>query len=259
MLLSLSKLFNLTLPKAPRPERVAFLKAQPFAHRGLHGGAIVENSRAAFSAAIAVKHGIELDVQLASNFEPFVFHDETLDRLTAERGRISDFTGPELAATKLFGTHETIPRLSEILALVDGRVPILIEVKSNSVSVNHICLAVRRALEGYTGDVAVMSFDPRIGHWFAQHADRIPRGLVMTQDKGEKAIERLKIAAKIGLSLRSAKPDFIAYDIDYLTTRVPTALRNQGLPLLTWTVRTAAQERLALSHADEIIYEKRDR
>ncbi len=251
-----SGLLNLARVTAPTPARVAFLKVQPFAHRGLHGEGVVENSRAAFAAAVAANHGIELDVQLAANGEPFVFHDATLDRLTAEHGKVSDLTGPQLAEIMLIGTDEPIPRLSEILALVDGRVPLLIEIKSNATSVNMICLGVRRALEGYRGSAAVMSFDPRVGAWFAEHAERIPRGLVMTEVQAEKRTDRIKAAAQVLLSLRAAKPDFIAYDIAFVTSAVPKALRAQGLPMLTWTVRTAADERTAFAYADEMIYEK---
>jgi len=255
MRLSLSALLNIALGR-PRPGRVAFLKAQPFAHRGLHDGTIVENSRAAFAAAVAAGHGIELDVQLAANGEPFVFHDETLDRLTSETGRVADLTGPELANIKLRGTHEGIPRLSEVLSLVDGKVPILIEIKSTGSSVNMICLGVRRALEGYRGEIGVMSFDPRVARWFGEHAERIPRGLVMTQEPSLKRVDQAKAGVQLALSLRAAKPDFIAYDIDYVSTSIPIALRTHGLPVLTWTVRTAEQERTALAYADEIIYEK---
>ncbi len=255
--MSLLALLNLALEKAPRPERVAFLKAQPFAHRGLHGRDAPENSRAAFAAAAALGHGMELDVQLTAQGEPVVFHDETLERLTAMKGRLDDLSEDELAELTLRGSHETIPYLSEVLGLIGGRVPILIELKSIAESnINIICLAVRRALEGYRGDVGVMSFDPRVPGWFGEHAERVPRGLVMTQTRADKRLDRLKSGAQIGLALRAAKPDFIAYDIDYLAEPIPQALRQHGLPVLTWTVRTAAQERRALDYADEMIYEK---
>ncbi len=256
MRLSLSKLLNLTLPKAGSAERVVFLKAQPFAHRGLHGGPIVENSRAACLAAIDMGHGIELDVQLASSGEPVVFHDALLDRLTTETGRLADRNADELAAIKLAGTDETIPLLSQILALVAGRVPLLIEIKTDGASLNLICLAVRRALEGYRGDAAVMSFDPGVARWFGEHAKRLPRGLVMTMPPQPTRVGRMQQALKARLALARAKPDFVAYNIDHLPGALPSALRARGLPLLTWTVRSAAQEHVALGCADEIIYEK---
>jgi glycerophosphoryl diester phosphodiesterase len=241
---------------APDKARVAFLKAQPFAHRGLHGEGVIENSRAAFVAAIALGHGIELDVQAAGDGEPFVFHDEQLERLTNERGAIADCMAAELDRIRLKDSDETIPRLSEILALVAGRAPMLIEVKTPDHHCGMLCVAVRRALEGYRGDVAVMSFNPNVGRWFHAHAPRTVRGLVVTEAGPETALERIKARAERHLALWRARPDFLAYDIRDLPSRFAGAQRRRGLPLLTWTVRTAEQEQTAFAYTDEAIYEK---
>jgi len=256
MRLSLSALFNLALPSAPDPSRIAFLRAQPFAHRGLHGRGAVENTLSAFAAAVAVGHGIELDVQLAANSDLMVFHDERLDRLTPETGLLAERTGLELSKIRLFGTDDTIPRLSEVLALVAGRVPLLIELKSNHGSINHICLAVRRALEGYRGDAAIMSFDAAIPAWFEEHARRIPRGLVISEGEAIKATDKLRRGAKLRLALHRAKPDFVAYDVRDLPSPLARALRTRKIPVLAWTVRDSEQERAAFKVADEIIYER---
>ncbi len=241
---------------APDAARVAFLKAQPFAHRGLHGAGVIENSRAAFHAAIALGHGIELDVQAALGGEPFVFHDETFERLTGESGAFAERSADQIAAITLRGSAETIPTLAEILALVAGRVPILVEVKSHSRHVGHLCLAVRRALEGYRGKIAVMSFNPEVGRWFHEHAPRIVRGLVVTEEGPETRTERLRGRAIRHLSLWRARPDFLAYDIADLPSAFAGAQRARGLPVLTWTVRTAEQEKTVFACADEAIYEK---
>ncbi len=237
---------------APAPDRVAFLKAQPYAHRGLHGGGIIENSRAAFRAAIAMGHGIELDVQAARDGEAMVFHDATLDRLTTSTGDVAAHTPAELAQITLRGTSETIAQLPEILALVAAQVPVLIEIKVKGPRVAPLCLSVRRALEGYRGDAAVMSFNPLVGAWFAENATRIVRGLVVTEEdkRGAKgSVERWASMAK-------AKPDFLAYDVRDLPSKFAAAARARGLPVLTWTVRDANAERCAFAHADEAIYEK---
>ncbi len=241
---------------APADARVAFLRAQPFAHRGLHGGTIVENSRAAFAAAMAKGHGIELDVQAALGGEPFVFHDAQLERLTGARGAIMDCPADQLSATRLKGTSETVPTLVEILALVAGRVPLLIEVKAPDRRAGHLCLRVRRALEGYRGNFAVMSFNPEVSRWFRLHAPKMVRGLVMTEEGPEGLLEKTRARAGRHLSLWRARPDFLAYDIRDLPSRFANAQRKRGLPLLTWTVRTADQERTAFACADEAIYEK---
>jgi len=239
---------------APAPEhrRVAFLTAQPFAHRGLHGAGRIENSRAAFAAAIAAGHGIELDVQASRDGEAFVFHDEALDRLTGESGPLANRSGAALAAIALRGSDETMPRLDEILALVAGRAPILIEVKTRGANGGTLCLAVRRTLEGYRGQAAVMSFDPEVGRWFAEHAPRVVRGLVVTEEGQHGIGGYLRRHA----ALWRARPDFLAYDVRDLPSRFAATARTRGMPLLTWTVRDAVSEATGMTHADEIIYER---
>jgi glycerophosphoryl diester phosphodiesterase len=258
MLLSLFGLIDNLITAAPAPERVAFLRGQAYAHRGLHGGGIIENSRAAFLAAIADGHGIELDVQATRDGESFVFHDAELSRLTNVTGTVADMSGTQVAAITLKGTNETIPRLSEILALVDGRVPILIEVKTARISVGMQCLTVRRALEGYRGNVGVMSFNPEVGRWFNDHAARIPRGLVVTEQEAKALPDRGRQAITRRLSLWRAKPDFLAYDVRDFPSRFAASQRKRGLPVLTWTVRTSKQEQTAAKYADEIIFERPD-
>jgi glycerophosphoryl diester phosphodiesterase len=242
---------NLIAPP-PLSLRVAFLKSQPYAHRGLHGGRVIENSRAAFRAAIALGHGIETDVQAARDGEAMVFHDATLDRLTASSGEVAALTPIDLGRIKLNGTAETIPQLPEMLALIAGLVPVLIEIKAKGPRVAALCLSVRRALEGYRGDAAIMSFNPLVGAWFHENASRIVRGLVISEENKRGA----KGAVERWVSMMKAKPDFLAYDVRDLPSKFAAAARSRGIPVLTWTVRDADAEALAFAHADEAIYEK---
>jgi glycerophosphoryl diester phosphodiesterase len=248
--------FDRLIAPPPEARRVAFLSAQPYAHRGLHGTGCPENSRAAFATAIAAGHGIELDVQAARDGEPFVFHDKMLDRLTFGQGLFSAHTAHELDQIKMRDNGETLPRLSEILGLVAGRAPILIEIKTPNVPVGVLCLGVRRALEGYAGNVAIMSFNPAVGRWFRNHAPRFVRGLVITEQGPETRLARLQRELERRVSLWTVKPDFLAYDIRDLPSPFASGQHSRGLKLLTWTVRTAQQERTAFAHADEMIYEK---
>ncbi|HEY9552600.1 MAG TPA: glycerophosphodiester phosphodiesterase family protein [Allosphingosinicella sp.] len=222
--------------------------ARPFAHRGLHGGGRIENSRAAFEAAIAQGQGIELDVQASRDGHAVVFHDYDLERLTTASGKVAHRTLAELRQVRLRGTVETIPDLPEILALIGGRASLLIEVKAPRRVVSPLCRSVRRALEGYTGPVAVMSFNPEVGYWFSVHAPHVLRGLVAT--------EREKRGAKGDLQRRLAlwrsRPHFLAYDIRDLPSRFAAGARR---PVLTWTVRTADDRARAGRHADQIIHE----
>lgn len=236
----------------PQAQRVAFLSAQPFAHRGLHGRGVIENSRAAFSAAIAAGHGIELDVQVSRDGTPFVFHDKSFDRLTETTGLIGERASAQVSQIKLRGGSETIPPLADILDLVAGRVPILIEIKNGILPMSAICLSVRRQLEGYRDNVAVMSFNPEAGKWFHDRSPRTVRGLVVTEEN----MGRVKGPLARAASLIRAKPDFLAYDIrDLPTSSFASAQRKRGLPVLTWTVRTAGHERAATQYADQVIYE----
>jgi glycerophosphoryl diester phosphodiesterase len=227
------------------------LGALPFAHRGLHGQGRAENSRAAFDAAIAAGHGIELDVQLSRDGEAMVFHDYRLERLTGESGDVAARTATQLGALRLSGTGDTIPTLREVLHQVGGRVPVLIEVKGPDRNVARLCLAVFRALEGYRGPVGVMSFNPEVPRWFAAHAPKVLRGLVVTE-QGKK---RLRGWLERAFAFWRSGAQFLAYDIRDLPSRFAKRRRKKGLPVFTWTVRSEADRPRAASHADQIIYE----
>jgi glycerophosphoryl diester phosphodiesterase len=239
------------LAPAPDPARVAAITKLPYAHRGLHGGGRVENSRAAFEAAIAAGHGIELDVQASADGEAFVIHDYELDRLTGSSGAVAARSAVELRAIGLAGTGEMLAGLTDTMRFIAGRVPVLIELKAPGRHVGRLCLAVHRALEGYRGPVGVMSFNPEVGRWFARHALRLARGLVVTEAEKKGARGRIERH----LALWRSKPDFLAYDIRDLPSRFAAAQRRRGVPVLTWTVRSEAQRAKAAANADQIIYE----
>jgi glycerophosphoryl diester phosphodiesterase len=251
MRLSPFGLVDRALAPAPDPKRVARLTALPFAHRGLHGGGRVENSPAAFEAAIAAGHGIELDVRASLDGEAFVIHDDELGRLTGADGAVARRLAAELRRITLSGTEEAIPSLADALRLIASRVPLLIELKAPDRQVTRLCLAVFRDLEGYRGPVGVMSFNPEVGRWFARQAPRVVRGLVVTES-GKK---RLRGRIERHLALWRAKPDFLAYDVRDLPSRFAAAQRRRGLPILTWTVRSGEDRKRAAAHADQIIYE----
>ena len=227
------------------------LTARPFAHRGLHGPGRIENSRAAFEAAIEARHGIELDVQAIAGGEPVVFHDYDLARLTEARGPVAGLAFEDVPTVRLKGSDETLPTLEEVLELVSGRVPLLIEIKARGPAYHQLCHHVATALHGYQGPVGVMSFNPRVGHFFARHFAHVLRGLVVSE-KGKKGprgwIERRA-------SLAWARPDFLAYDIRDLPSGFAESAQRRGLRVLTWTVRTMTERARASEHADQIIYE----
>jgi glycerophosphoryl diester phosphodiesterase len=242
----------LGLAPAPDPARVAWMAGREYAHRGLHSGAVVENSLSAFAGAIARGMGIECDVQVSGDGQAMVFHDWDLDRLTGESGPVAERSAADLGQVMLGGDRDRLPSLREALGMVRGRVPLLIELKARRERrVAPLCLAVRRELEGYRGPCAVMSFDPRVGAWFRSHAPSVVRGLVVT----EEGARTLSGSIRRHFALWHARPDFLAYDVRDLPSRFAAAQRRRGLPLLTWTVRNPAQRRLAQQHADAPIVE----
>ncbi len=235
---------------------LGFLSRTPFAHRGLHGRGIVENTRAAFEAAIAEGYGVETDVQVSKDGVAFVFHDYELDRLTEKSRLVIERKAAKLETIRFRNADETVPRLTEMLALVAGRAPILIELKAKSRKVKKLCRSVAGALAAYEGEAAVMSFNPEVGRWFAKNAPRIGRGLVVTEEDETTLAKRLKGAIARSASVFRAKPHFLAYDIRDLPSSFAASLREEGMPVVTWTVRTDAQRAIAAEHSDQIIFER---
>lgn len=237
---------------APAHDRVQWLRDWDYAHRGLHSDGVPENSPSGFAEAIGRGVGIELDVQRSRDGRAVVFHDWELDRLTDESGTIAKRDATEIEKIMLSGSSDAIPQLGRTLDQVAGQVPVLIELKSAfDRRTASLCLAVQRALEGYQGKHAVMSFDPTVSGWFAQHSPRTVRGLVI-RETGKPALRSLR---KRRRALWHAKPDFLAYNILDLPSRFAAQQRKRGLPLLTWTVKSDALRETALKNADALIAE----
>ena len=235
---------------------------RPIAHRGLHdeGKGIVENSASAIEAAIAKGYAVEVDLQCAGHGVPIVFHDRTLDRLTAERGPVADRDAAALCAIPLRNSENRILSLNGLLGIVDGRVPLLIEVKSTWSDDHTYERNIAAALSGYQGDVAVMSFDPDCVAAFRDVAPSLPRGLIGERFDDKHYWSELsalrRFAMRHLLTAAIARPNFIAYDIRALPALAPGIARDVfHLPLLTWTVRTEAEKPNAQLFADAMIFE----
>lgn len=243
-------------------DRATFIR--PIAHRGLHGKITghLENTAPAFAAALAKGYGVECDLQPASDGTPMVFHDFTLDRLVDAEGRIDKRSPAELKALTYRGRAERIVSFAEFLDLAAGRGPLLIEIKSNwkpphTGFLEQIAVTAKR----YKGPLALMSFDPHVMATMAELAPKVPRGIVSGVYAGEgwnidklgaKRAERLTHL----IESRTASPSFFAYDVKALPTPITRYVREvQGLPLFTWTVRSAADRKAAALHADAPIFE----
>ncbi len=240
------------MPSSPsRQAELARLGAVPFAHRGLHGPDLVENSGGAIAAAVVAGFGVEIDVRLSLDGQAMVFHDYELDRLTIEQGPVAGRTAAQLQEIRLYVFNEVIPRLAQALETIDRRVPLLIELKSRERRVARLCRAVADALAGYDGAVGVMSFNPGVGAWFARHAPHLLRGLVVTE-RGRRGL-RGRIERR--LASWRARADFLAYDVRDLPSRFAAAARARGMPVYCWTVRSDPDRARAAAHADQIIFE----
>ena len=235
---------------------------RPIAHRGLHDASrrIVENSASAVKAAMAKGYAVEADLQCANGHEPIVFHDSTLDRLTDKTGAVAAHDVEALCATQLTGSDDRILSLPDLLDLVDGYVPIVLEVKSTWSREGSFEANIVKALAAYTGPLAVMSFDPHTVAAFSKLAPDLPRGLVAGRFNNSDHWSQLNPAQRFTmrhlLTSAFARPNFIAYDIAALPALAPlTAKMLFGLPLLTWTVRTDTDRDRALRYADAMIFE----
>ena len=235
-----------------RPRSVHRLTQWEYAHRGLHCANVPENSLEAAKAAVNAGMGIECDIQRSSDGAPMVFHDWKLDRLTQQSGLTDEGTQAELEQIHLLDGRSTIPSLHRLLAEIAGATPLLMEIKSKpTYDVEPTCVGVQSELNDYSGDCAVMSFDPRVCEWFRANATNIVCGLVMREDEfgfTQTAPEREAAFAK-------ADPDFLAYHIAALPNPWVEKLRGNGLPVLAWTVNSPETRRTALLNADALICE----
>ncbi|MDJ0993562.1 MAG: glycerophosphodiester phosphodiesterase family protein [Dinoroseobacter sp.] len=240
----------------------AFLTV-PLAHRGLHSVSLgrIENSSSAALAAIAAGYGIELDLQLSRDGVAMVFHDETLSRLTARRGWVRDYSAEELGRFELSGGNgDTIPTLAGFLDLVAGQVPVLIELKDQSGCFGEepdtLARSVALALADYNGPVATMSFNPHIVAHLARLAPNIPRGLATKRFRSNRNLSRARAAELNGMNMfDQIGASFISHDRRGLGTQKVLEMRARGVPVLTWTVRSARQEQKARRIAANITFE----
>lgn len=235
----------------------------PLAHRGLHDMSrdIVENSRASFVAAIDAGYGVELDIQASADDTPMVFHDKSLSRMTRDSGMVQELTASELRNIQLVAGGEAIPTLREILDLIAGRAPILMEIKSladdREDHSGRLEENIARELEGYPGHVAIMSFNPHIVKNVSKTLPGLPRGLTsqayelyapQLSEKTRRDLGTLNHFDDIGAS-------FVSHDRRDLDNPSLRALKARGVPILTWTIYTAAQEEEARRIADNITFE----
>lgn len=243
-------------PRVQQTEKTAWLKSVPIAHRGLHdeSAGIPENSLAAFEAAVRHGYAIEMDVQSSADGQALVFHDYNLQRMTGLDEKIADLNWEEISKLKLSDTDEGIPLFSELLALVGGSVPLLIEIK-NEGSVGALEQALIDELQNYSGEFAVQSFNPFVVAYFTKHAPEFIRGQLSSHFQGESLAWWKKFLLSNLLLNSLSRPSFIAYEYGALPGWFARRLRKKGLLLLTWTVVNAEDYAQAQKHFDNVIFE----
>lgn len=229
---------------------LAWLTRRPIAHRGYHDLNKVrwENTLSAFAAAADKGFAIECDVHLSSDGVPVVFHDDDLKRLTGTQGYIWQRTAGEMAALRIGGTQDHAPSLAELLDLVAGRVPLVIELKGIPGKDAGLVVKVAELLNAYQGEAAIMSFDHWLIREFPTQAPGIPAGLTAWGDKPHEFEAHFSMLGH-GIS-------FVSYGVAHLPNPFITFVRSRlGMPVITWTVRDPASVERTFAHADQMTFE----
>lgn len=239
-----------------------WLTARPIAHRGLHDAAkgIVENTPSAVIAAVDGRFGIEVDLQLSADGEAMVHHDDALGRLNEGSATLATLTAAELKQVAFRDTTDRMMTLADLCDLVQGRVPLVLEVKSHFGGDRRLVGRMAHVLSAYRGPAAAMSFDPDQVLALKDLLPSRPRGIVAQRRYDDSYWSGLTREQKSQMvALRHAfrtRFDFVAYWVNDLPAPAPWIARNLfGRPLLTWTVRTAEQRAVAARHADQMIFE----
>ena len=241
--------------KSKNNQRAPFMGLN-VAHRGLHTAdrSRPENSLAAFETAAAAGYGIELDVQLSREGEVVVFYDDTLDRVCGVHGRVDAFTLAQLQGMRLCGTDQTIPTFAQVLQLLDGRAPLIVELKTGPRN-RLLCRKTLELLRGYPGAWCIESFDPRILAWFKRNAPDVLRGQLADTPGSYKSHGPLA-GAVLGNLLGNviARPQFIAWGEGKKTPLVRLCEWMEPMKV-RWTVRPADDRIQLEGEYDAIIFE----
>jgi len=233
----------------------AWITARPIAHRGLFDPArgIPENSLAAVQAALEAGYAMEIDLRAAADAVA-VFHDSNLKRMTGRDGALGSLTRAELKQTHLSRTGEAVPTLDDVLALVAGRAPLMLEIKNDG-RAGRLEDSVLKRIADYRGEIAIVSFNPFSLGWFASRAPHIPRGQTASSFAGSDMPKWRRFLQRNLMLDPISRPDFILYDLDSLPYWAVSWRRFLGTKVVAYTVRGDADARKARDVADNFIFE----
>ncbi len=240
----------LITPRLSMRHGMAKFLGKVFAHRGIYGGDVRENSLEAFAAAIDNGYGIELDVRLSADGQPMVYHDTGLARLFGENTLIADLDSDTLC-------HEyDIPTLKDALELINGSVPLIVELKCDDTDLS-VCPIAMDVLKDYEGDYAVQSFNPLALSWMKKNYPNVIRGQLSTSFALEEGMLSPKyMVIEHLLTNCVAKPDFISYNHKYAHNLSLNLCRKlYKTPTFAWTLRSSDQWSKCADHFDSYICE----
>lgn len=252
----------LVFPKRPTPAQRLSVENKLFCHRGFFDngpGGLAENTLEAIEKGAALGFGSEFDIQLCRDGKLVVFHDDDLLRACGDGRNVADVDYAELKTLKLFETDTHIPLLADVLGMVGGRVPLVIEIKSAGFYKNEqnerTCAAARELLGGYNGEYSIESFDPRVVGWFKKNAPEVMRGQLAERADHMPGAKRLSAAA-MGMLLLNfiSRPNYVAYRIDDQGFSFKLA-RVLGALAVCWTCRDAGECERLLADGQAVIFE----
>lgn len=240
-----------------RPDTGLFRKKY-FAHRGLHdrSGMAPENSMEAFRRAAEAGYGIELDVQMTKDGIPVIFHDNTLERMCGVKKEIEEYTYKELQQFRLEGSEERIPKLEDMLSMVNGRVPLIVEIKSEKTDVS-FCTVIDQMLRAYPGEYCIESFNPLVLLWYRRNHNSVVRGQLASNFRidGEHRNLIYFFMTHLLLNIFTA-PDFIAYNHQFKEEPGRRICRTlYGHPAVAWTIRSSDELEKMRKEFDVFIFE----
>lgn len=238
-----------------KPDRKPFY-CRHYAHRGLFDNETEapENSLRAFAKAVEADYGIELDVQLSKDDVLVVFHDATLERMCGVKGNVWDFTYDELQELTLAKSGERIPKFEEVLNLVDGKVPLIVEYKLDRVQTK-VCELGNKLLKEYKGAYCIESFHPLAVKWYRKNRPDVLRGQLSMNFKEEYKAHKEYIFLTYLLTNVATRPDFIAYQHSDASNISRKICRVLGALSVTWTIKNQKQYEAVKDEFDLFIFD----
>ena len=246
-------------------EKISFLTERPFAHRGLHSGlmkdkgTVPENSLEAFKLAIEKNYSIEMDVHLTKDLNIIVFHDFFLGRLTTKKGYVFKKDLQYIKQARLMN-NETVPTIEEVLNLIGGKVPILLEIKYSNYIKNNLEVFIRilsEKLNSYNGPLALMSFSMDLMFFISQKKlfNRFPLGLTTSFPKCESVAKKIK-NDKLENNIIASNLRFISQNWIGLKNSRIKKLKKLGIVILSWTITSKEIEKMSKDLVDNITFEQ---